>query len=191
MRDGGSQESPEGGAAATPLSPQWQSPSAALSQFVPAAGSRPTADSGMEEAVRYGFRIAGIGLLLGKATGAELVSKAHVSPVPNAPAWLQGLMNLRGNLIPVIDLAAAMGLPAAGESGSLVLVFGKGERAAGVPIHAAPEAIKGLSAVAQLPPLPERLLAHAGEGHMHGQAFWVEFRHESFFESLAADGVSA
>lgn len=191
MRPGRSLESPEGGVAVDQSSPPWQSPSAALSHFVPSPGSRPAAETGADDAVRYGFRIASIGLLLGSQVGAELVSRVPVSPIPNSPAWLQGLMNLRGNLVPVVDIATVLGLPAVGQGSSLVLVFGKGERAVGVPIATAPEALKGMTSVAELPPLPERLSAHAGEGFLHGQEFWVDFRHESFFESLAADRVGA
>ena len=191
MRSGRSLESPEGGVAVELSSPPWQSPSAALSQFVPAPGARPASDTGLDEAVRYGFRVAGIGLLLGSAVGAELVSRVPASPIPNAPAWLQGLMNLRGNLVPVVDVAAVLGLESDVKTSQLVLVFGKGERAVGVPIAAAPEALKGMTPVAELPPLPERLAAHAGAGFLQGQSFWVDFKHDSFFESLAADRIGA
>jgi chemotaxis signal transduction protein len=158
---------------------------------VPAPGARPAADTGAEEILRYGFRVADIGLLLGSQVGAELVSRMPVSPIPNAPAWLQGLMNLRGNLVPVVDVAAVLGLESDAKASPLVLVFGKGDRAVGVRIAAAPEALKGMAPIAELPPLPERLAAHAGSGYLQGQAFWVDFKHDSFFESLAADWVGA
>jgi hypothetical protein len=191
MRSGRSLESPAGGVAVELSSPPWQSPSAALSQFVPAPGARPATDTGLDEALRYGFRVAGIGLLLGPTVGAELVSHIPVSPIPNAPLWLQGLMNLRGNLVPVVDVAAVLGLEPDAKASPLVLVFGKGERAVGVPIATAPEALKGMTPVAELPLLPERLAAHAGMGYRRGQTFWVDFKHDSFFESLAADRFGA
>ncbi|HEV2112329.1 MAG TPA: chemotaxis protein CheW [Gammaproteobacteria bacterium] len=192
MNEGGSPKSPHDGAeAAGSLEGEWLTPSAALGRFVPAVGARPSSAVSAEAAVRYGFRVAGIGLLLGNATGAELVAQGRVSPIPNGPAWLKGLMNLRGNLVPIVDIATVLGIESAQAETALLLVFGKGDRAVGVPIAAAPEAIRGLSAVSQLPPLPERLLGHAGDGFLHGQDFWIEFQHESFFESLAAEGSGA
>ena len=190
MRPERSPESPEGGAVVE-QSPPWLSPSAALSHFVPAAGARPSLDTGGDETVRYGFRVASIGLLLGSTVGAELVSRVPVSPIPNAPVWLQGLMNLRGNLVPVVDVAAVLGLAAETKASALVLVFGKGDRAVGVPIAAAPKALRDMRAVSELPPLPERLAAHTGDGYLDGQEFWVDFRHESFFESLVTAHAGA
>jgi purine-binding chemotaxis protein CheW len=34
----------------------------------------------------------------------EIVRNQEVRPIPNAPAWVQGLLNLRGRIIPIIDL---------------------------------------------------------------------------------------
>jgi len=35
-----------------------------------------------------------------------------IAPVPEAPEWLPGVINLRGRVIPVIDLRIRLGLPA-------------------------------------------------------------------------------
>ena len=34
-----------------------------------------------------------------------------IAPVPEAPEWLPGVINLRGRVIPVIDLRTRLGLP--------------------------------------------------------------------------------
>ncbi len=34
----------------------------------------------------------------------EIVRNQEVRPIPNSPAWVQGLLNLRGKIIPIIDL---------------------------------------------------------------------------------------
>jgi purine-binding chemotaxis protein CheW len=41
----------------------------------------------------------------------EIVQFDTVTTVPNAAAWIRGVTNLRGNVVPVIDLAAKFGLP--------------------------------------------------------------------------------
>lgn len=199
MHAGRSMESPEDGAVAVqPLTGEWLTPSAALNRFVPAADARLGTDEGVKQTVRYGFRAASIGLLLAHSAGAELVAQGAVAPIPNGPVWLLGLMNLRGNLVPIVDLQTALDVGTTDEAASsrrasvpLVLVFGKGERAIGVQIDAAPQALKSLSPVTQTPPLPERLSAHVGEGYVEDQSFWIEFRHESFFEALVAQAAGA
>lgn len=43
----------------------------------------------------------------------EILEVTHVTPLPLMPAFVRGVMNLRGAVVPVIDLAARLGLPPA------------------------------------------------------------------------------
>jgi purine-binding chemotaxis protein CheW len=43
---------------------------------------------------------------------SEIVEYEAVTTVPNTPIWISGVTNLRGRVIPVVDLAAKFGLPA-------------------------------------------------------------------------------
>ena len=42
----------------------------------------------------------------------EIVRAQGCTPLPLTPPWVRGLMNLRGSPLPVLDLAARLGLPA-------------------------------------------------------------------------------
>jgi len=42
----------------------------------------------------------------------EIIEYEVVTTVPNTPAWISGVTNLRGRVIPVVDLAVKFGLPA-------------------------------------------------------------------------------
>ena len=42
----------------------------------------------------------------------EIIEYEAVTTVPNTPAWISGVTNLRGKVIPVVDLAVKFGLPA-------------------------------------------------------------------------------
>jgi len=42
----------------------------------------------------------------------EVLRMVALTPVPEAPAWLAGIVNFRGRAIPVIDLRQRLGLPA-------------------------------------------------------------------------------
>ena len=44
----------------------------------------------------------------------EVIERPDYSPVPQAPPIVEGLMNLRGQIITVIDLARSLGVSAAG-----------------------------------------------------------------------------
>jgi purine-binding chemotaxis protein CheW len=43
---------------------------------------------------------------------SEIVEYETVTTVPNTPVWIHGVTNLRGRVIPVVDLAMKFGLPA-------------------------------------------------------------------------------
>lgn len=41
----------------------------------------------------------------------EIRGFTAVTPIPNAPAWVKGVMNLRGTVVPVFDLRLKFGMP--------------------------------------------------------------------------------
>ncbi len=43
----------------------------------------------------------------------ELVSRPEVGPVPGTPPHMRGVMNLRGRIIPVVDLRQRLGMTSA------------------------------------------------------------------------------
>jgi len=46
----------------------------------------------------------------------EIVEYEAVTTVPNTPMWVRGVTNLRGRVVPVVDLAVKFGLPPSGIS---------------------------------------------------------------------------
>jgi len=46
----------------------------------------------------------------------EIVKYDAITVVPNTPAWVSGVTNLRGTVVPVVDLAVKFGLPRSGVS---------------------------------------------------------------------------
>src|SRR5580704_4435506 len=46
----------------------------------------------------------------------EIIEFEAVTTVPNTPIWIRGVTNLRGKVVPVVDLAVKFGLPTSGIS---------------------------------------------------------------------------
>ena len=67
------------------------------------------------------FAVAGT--VYGCEIGAvrEIVPLRHATRLPGAPAYVRGLVNLRGAIVTVIDLAARLAGGSAAEDGSVVL----------------------------------------------------------------------
>ncbi|HLL04552.1 MAG TPA: chemotaxis protein CheW [Myxococcaceae bacterium] len=57
------------------------------------------------------FFIAGEECALGILQVREIIEYDTVTRVPGAPPWVRGVTNLRGSVLPVIDLALKLGLP--------------------------------------------------------------------------------
>ena len=58
------------------------------------------------------FLTAGEEYAIGIVKVAEIVEYETVTTVPNTPVWIRGVTNLRGRVVPVVDLAMKFGLPA-------------------------------------------------------------------------------
>ena len=56
------------------------------------------------------FRVRDAGYALPIALVREIIEYAEVTRVPMMPAYIHGVINLRGNVVPVLDLAARFGL---------------------------------------------------------------------------------
>jgi purine-binding chemotaxis protein CheW len=55
------------------------------------------------EASEYALPVANVG---------EVLRMVAIAPVPESPTWVLGVINLRGEVIPVIDLRTRLGVPA-------------------------------------------------------------------------------
>jgi twitching motility protein PilI len=75
-----------------------------------AAQGKPEAAASGNEWVGIAFRLGGEAFLLAREETREVMSyPATVTRVPGAKGWVRGLSNLRGQLLPVIDLRAFLG----------------------------------------------------------------------------------
>jgi purine-binding chemotaxis protein CheW len=56
------------------------------------------------------FNLAGVAYAVPLANVTEIERPLELTPVPNVPAWVLGVANLRGDIISVVDLRAFLGL---------------------------------------------------------------------------------
>src|SRR5687767_9603477 len=57
------------------------------------------------------FIVAGEEYALGILQVKEIIEYDTVTRVPGTPAWVRGVFNLRGSVVPVVDLAVKLGMP--------------------------------------------------------------------------------
>jgi purine-binding chemotaxis protein CheW len=57
------------------------------------------------------FRLGDELFAINVAKAREVLDLSHITRVPTAPSYLRGVVNVRGNAIPVVDLRHKFGLP--------------------------------------------------------------------------------
>ncbi len=168
----------------------WLHPSAALALFEPAAGAvrAPVPQVRQETVTRYGFRAGEFGLLIPPGTGNEVLARPLVSPLPATPPGFLGLINLRGNLVPLYDMRVLLGATRPPEPARMALVLGKGDSSVGILIQDYPSALTALQPLAEMPPLPDALVAHISGAYVQDDRVWLDFDHDTFFAHAASGG---
>ena len=74
------------------------------------------------------FRAAGTACAVDLETVREIVRGRPLARLPGAPAWVRGIMNLRGTLITVVDLSVRLGSPQGAPPRVIIVVEGAGKR---------------------------------------------------------------
>ena len=98
----------------------------------------------------------------------EIILMGEITRVPQTPAYIKGLINLRSTVIPVIDLRTLFGLPE-GEvsSESRIMVMQVGTKTVGIVVDAVDEVLR-ISSDQIAPPPPT--VANLGNEYLDGLA---------------------
>lgn len=72
----------------------------------------------------------------------EIRGWTKATPLPHAPSYMRGVINLRGTVLPVLDLAERLGLPAGTHSDrNVIIVVNQGSSVAGLLVNAVSDII--------------------------------------------------
>ena len=152
-----------------------------------AAQGKPEAEVSGAEWVGIAFRLGGEAFLMAREETREVMSyPATVTRVPGAKGWVRGLCNVRGQLLPVIDLRAFLGSGATTVTrGSRVLVANHREIPAGLLV----DEVMGFRRFyesefsADLPPTLLRCERYLAGAFRRGAEVWPVFSVKTLLES--------
>ena len=136
---------------------------------------------------RYGFRIGGCRFVHDLNLPVELIELPKCYELPNSSEWFSGLVNLRGNLVPVFDLKSLLGGTGPAGGRQMLLVIGSGERAAALIIDGTPDHISldAGSRVDEPENVPEILRDQLLGAYQYADETWYETSYQGVFEFLA------
>jgi purine-binding chemotaxis protein CheW len=99
------------------------------------------------------FKVAGAEYAIAAADVLQMESFTSATRVPGTPAYVAGLVHIRGRVVPVVALRARFGMPDAAPSlDSRVVVVQQGERVVGLLVDSAREVLTLASEAFRPPP---------------------------------------
>lgn len=138
------------------------------------------------ELPRYGFIVSGIGLLIASDALCEVMKNFKVYPIPNTREWMHGLVNLRGNLVPVYDISMLLGLSDEPMQHDNLLIIDKGSESVGILIDSLPQPcdMSGCARQSQILNLPAELTDYVDEAYSINGVMWLGLDHKGFFKNV-------
>src|SRR5262249_58999845 len=112
---------------------------ARLAPARPPMSDAATVSTGMAD-LHVLFHVGDAEYAVSAADVVQMESYAGATPVPGVPDWVAGLMQIRGRVVPVVDLRRRFGLPAEAPAlGARIIVLGAGSRVIGLLVDSARE----------------------------------------------------
>lgn len=147
-------------------------------------------ESAQGPAQAYGFTLGRVDLLLDPADDAQYVADATVYPLFLAPAGVLGLIQVRGQPVPVLDADPQPQRLAQRPNHVQVLVVGGGFDAGALRVEHPPQAVAlAPGETSAAPPRPECAFANAlrEPERDSGGRWWWRFDAPQLFRALAVD----
>ena len=166
-------------------STDWQTPTEALTRFKPDPMAMDSHAAVPVHTKRYGFKIGDFGFILADNEKAEIVDQLAVCPMPNTPVWFKGMINVRGNLVPVFDLKKYLDMKDE-QPARRLLIIGQGAKAASLLIDELPEVVEFSKLAADMPPLPPILQTCTRKVYLYNQFIWLDLDFSGIFTELGA-----
>lgn len=136
---------------------------------------------------RIRFCAGGVGLMCPQSAARELASLASIARVPNTAPWMRGLMNLRGALVPVVDLALAFqATPETEPAYALACSYEGGT--VSVMVDALPTwcNVAPSERLSRTPDCPEALRAHVLVAYYESGRVWFDIDIHGLLRALSA-----
>ena len=134
--------------------------------------------------LHYGFRIGDLNFLLKPKEKIEVIEAAPACPIPNTPGWFSGMVNLRGDLLPVFDINFLITKNPV--KAKWIMIFRHNGRSAGIYIDTLPSGITLEICAESEINLPDILQGCTENIYMQDNNTWIETDFEKLFQKLRA-----
>ena len=140
--------------------------------------------------IRYGFKIVNLNFILDSSIPTEIITKYTIHPIPKTPGWIRGLINHRGNLVPVFDLYKYFKIEKPDIDQPLIL-FDSNEHMVGIFTDAYPIALEleslTPSPYTSLDQFPDLMKNHISDSYNVDDNQWHELDLRKFLHLVTRD----
>ncbi|MCW8900543.1 MAG: chemotaxis protein CheW [Gammaproteobacteria bacterium] len=135
---------------------------------------------------RYGYKISNMNFLVPEQTVSEVIQNPKIFSLPNSPAWIEGLINIRGNIIPVMNIDKLL-KNLSGDKLKSILVLNKtdSKTAIAILISDLPISLEIGESKTTASEYPEILRDYINDGFNQNNVDWIEFNPQDLFKKLA------
>ena len=135
---------------------------------------------------RYGYQISNMNFLVPENTISEVIQNPNIFSLPNSPSWIEGLINIRGNIIPVMNIDKYLKNPSKDNlSNILILDKSDNKNAIAIMINDLPISLEINDIKTDTNNYPGELLEFTSSGFKQNNIDWVEFSPQKLFLTLS------
>ncbi|SJM94546.1 hypothetical protein CRENPOLYSF1_550023 [Crenothrix polyspora] len=137
-----------------------------------------------------GFRVGNLRFLLAANIFCEIVDQNKVSPLPNVQPWFSGVLNLRGDIVPIIDLHILLADGSTPLKNRHLLAIDKGKKTVAFWIDGYPQMLSPHFTSASAPDdLPDVLRQAITDYSRQDQHLWLTLSLDKLFKALSVHTV--
>lgn len=135
---------------------------------------------------RYGYKISKMNFLVPENTVSEVIQNPNIFSLPTSPSWIEGLINIRGNIIPVMNIGKLL-KHANGEKLTNILVLDKADNKSAIAIMISnlPVSLEIGDSNTTASQYPDVINNFIENGFNQNNTDWVEFNPQDLFKKLA------
>jgi chemotaxis signal transduction protein len=135
---------------------------------------------------RYGYKIANMNFLVPEKTISEVINNPCIFNLPNSPTWIEGLVNVRGNIIPVMNMGKLLKNYNNEKLTSVILISKPDYKLSiAILISDLPVSLEYNESKALAINYPDELHDFISDGFNQNNIDWIEFNPEKLFKKLA------
>ncbi len=148
----------------------------------------PEKDLEIDEKQFYGMSLGTINLLIDNNVHSELHEDCSVHRIPLVAGWILGVANIRGDIVPVIDLEKIITGNSSNQKSDThkVIIINKGKDAVGLLINQFPKPISlhDDEINNDYTNVPKSIHAYIEHAYIHDNATWICIDFPSFIQSI-------